>query len=320
MARLFLSTDDDAPVVAGNDRGCLVNLLKKCLIEGYGSKLPVGGWTMPYADAEGHVGAFRNDHEHGGLGHFLRLGPGRAGDYYNNEHQVAAYESMSGPDDGLFPYAASGLDYQQHSVSTNAVPRPWALLAAKTWLALFVWRGATTIPTRADAGSRDAYGCVGFWFGDIEAWNQDDAYHSMLVQVKNSANDSFGSTGLSSANNYYGGKHFFPRASSGVVGSNMPANCFLPHPLSGAGFGAVGPEGGGERGLLVARAALSDGQANGLRGWFPEMLVPLHPRPFENLERVEISGETWLALCFSRGYGDRIDNCGQVLFRLDAGE
>ena len=51
---IYKSTDTSAPVLAGNDRTCLVNLLNKCLVTGYGDR-PAAGWTI---DAAGRKGGF----------------------------------------------------------------------------------------------------------------------------------------------------------------------------------------------------------------------------------------------------------------------
>ena len=71
--KVYLSTDDNAPVVSGANSACIINLIKKCLIDGYGDRAPVGGWTMPYANAEGTQAVFRNDHEGGATGFYLLI-------------------------------------------------------------------------------------------------------------------------------------------------------------------------------------------------------------------------------------------------------
>jgi len=51
--------DGNAPVHVGT-AGSLVNLLEKCLVTGYGDKLPAG-WTKDYANVENTIAAFRNN-------------------------------------------------------------------------------------------------------------------------------------------------------------------------------------------------------------------------------------------------------------------
>ena len=44
LPKVFRSTDSDAPAMIVNVAGSFNNVLRKCLVEGYGSKDPAG-WT-----------------------------------------------------------------------------------------------------------------------------------------------------------------------------------------------------------------------------------------------------------------------------------
>lgn len=331
-ARLFLSTDANAPVLAGNDDACLVRLLRACLVEGYGDKSPVG-WTMPYAGADGRTGVFRNDADHGGLGHYLWVSQ-----FASSKRQwgVRPYESMISESDGLYPYVNVPY-YVLVSNTENATLRPWICVATNTWVFLIIYYINTDFATLADVGN-ERYGTTGFWFGDIDSHSPSDNYHSMFALLLPRDGNGFGNTAAESnsasttstftvntfpvpAGHAMYTYYRFPRKSDGVGGSPVSHYCYLPHPQSGRRFGNSGPTYNATSGLMVARAALNDAEACTLRGWIPDMLVPMHPRPFANLERVVINDETYVALCFSganpSGYAV---SCCQALFRLAEGE
>ncbi|MGE3907973.1 MAG: hypothetical protein AB7K36_01385, partial [Chloroflexota bacterium] len=54
--RIYRSTDSGAPVLTGQ-AGSLLNLLDKCLVDGYGSKA-AAGWSRPYTGT--NKTAYRN--------------------------------------------------------------------------------------------------------------------------------------------------------------------------------------------------------------------------------------------------------------------
>ena len=89
---------------------------------------------------------------------------------------------------------------------------------------------------------------------------------------------------------------------------------FLPHPCIGARCGAQGPAYTPQSGLLVGKLAFNDAAAYTLRGWLPEALIPLHPRPFEHLETVDIDGKTYRAVVFAAGNYADSNNLAEILF------
>ena len=56
--------DDNAPVIANGNTSEIINVLKKCLVEGYGDKQPLG-WSIALEELANNKIAFRNDTTHG---------------------------------------------------------------------------------------------------------------------------------------------------------------------------------------------------------------------------------------------------------------
>jgi len=125
--------DGNAPVHVGT-AGSLVNLLEKCLVTGYGDKLPAG-WTKDYANVENTIAAFRNNPATG-TGFFCLVT-----DTVGITATVQGYESMTAIDVGVGPFHASGLSF---SKAPAATPVKWMLIATDTVFYLFTYRGCTT--------------------------------------------------------------------------------------------------------------------------------------------------------------------------------
>lgn len=314
-AKLFLSTDGNAPVLAGSDMTCLVRLFKSCLIEGYGDTRPVGGWTMPYGSSDGRRGVFRNDVENGGLGHYLRVSQeSNTGRVW----KISAYENMTSDSEGTFPYGSA--EEISTSASNNTTPRPWVLLASRTWFAVFIYLNNTNYPTKSDA-SPTSWVASGLWFGDIEKWNLSDNYNSMLSLFRGGSMQ-FGATSNSSSNTIntatLSQNYRFPRKSDGIGGNPCNHLCYVPHPQTNAVFGGAGPEHSSSSGLLFGRAALNDGQANTLRGWIPDMIVPLHNLAFDHLETVETMNKMYKCILFNVGHNTSSGHKAQALFEIES--
>ncbi len=84
--RIFKSTDSGAPTGALNVSGSLAAILRACLIDGYGTIDPVGGWSEPFTEAN-NVSVFRAD---AGNRQFYKFT-----DTAGPVAEIKAYESMS---------------------------------------------------------------------------------------------------------------------------------------------------------------------------------------------------------------------------------
>lgn len=135
--RIYRSTDTDAPVLTGQV-GSLLNLLDKCLVDGYTGKT-AAGWTRPYTGT--NKTAYRNSVAAGGSGMYLRVVDANAG-----YATAKVFSAMSDVDTGsdVAPAAAYSPDgrYWAKSVTSDATARPWVLVADELTMWLIVQQGA----------------------------------------------------------------------------------------------------------------------------------------------------------------------------------
>jgi hypothetical protein len=71
--KVYRWDDAGAPQRSPSDAAAIVNILKKCLVEGYGAKAPLG-WTLAYEDAVNATAVFRNSPVNGSGG-YARVSP-----------------------------------------------------------------------------------------------------------------------------------------------------------------------------------------------------------------------------------------------------
>lgn len=121
---LYSSTDASAPVLL-DGVGSLANVLKKCLVTGYGTKAGLG-WTQKYISPDGYQVVFRNK----GTGFFLKV---------NNSINIAnsgiaamieTYEAMSSYEVGYLRTPELGVNHyiSYANTKTNARVIPWKVL------------------------------------------------------------------------------------------------------------------------------------------------------------------------------------------------
>lgn len=148
--------DAGAPQIgSGNLWPGILNILKKCLVEGYGSKA-AAGWTVEYEDAPGAKCVFRNDPVEGSGGYVQ---------FWRYTDQVIWFKSglfMPGLDDFVNPGYVSSLN-----LSTTFNAGKWILIASKTAVYIFF---CTATETTYSANS--SFGSV--FFGDIISFIKND--------------------------------------------------------------------------------------------------------------------------------------------------
>lgn len=177
---LYLYSDTDAPLLSGT-RGSLINLLKKCLVTGYGSK-PPAGWTMEFANVGETIAAFRNNPVTGN-GVFLQI---------DEEAPVAnwalpyGWEHMTDLNTGFGPFYlnASSLpigfpEIRKSNVASTAA-RMWMVLATDKLFYIYVWSCVPNTDTTVGykVSPQDSRGLV---FGDFTKNYPDDSYNSILA-------------------------------------------------------------------------------------------------------------------------------------------
>jgi len=116
--KYYTSEDAGAPVLSGQ-AGALIALLDKVLVDGYGSKAPLG-WTKPYSGTNKAV--YRLDHTLNS-GRYLRV------DDSNAQYAIVnAYDAMSDVDTGIdgFPAIATPRYWRKSNLSDTSA-RSWAI-------------------------------------------------------------------------------------------------------------------------------------------------------------------------------------------------
>ncbi len=230
--RIYRSTDTGAPVLTGQV-GSLLNLLDKCLVDGYTGKT-AAGWSRPYTGT--NKTAYRNAVGAGGTGMYLRVVDANAG-----YATVQAYASMSDIDTGsdVAPATAqfaSGL-YWSKSVSSDTTARPWVVVADE----LTVW-------IMVQAGSPGTYVFDSFFgAGDIASELASDPWRYFVLGRGDANSAGAGGVGYGgdlcisaatlttspSTNEYL----WLGRGVAGT-GTSVPARCMMLCPLSLVGLGA----------------------------------------------------------------------------------
>lgn len=99
---LFTSEDAGAPVL-NNTLGSVIAVLTACLVNGYGSKEPLG-WTMPFFSSGANVAVYKNN-PYTGSGCYLRVQDnGQESGYATlGSYWLRMYASMSSIDIGVDP-------------------------------------------------------------------------------------------------------------------------------------------------------------------------------------------------------------------------
>jgi hypothetical protein len=90
--------DPGAPQMPDGKPSEILNVLMKCLVEGYGSKSPLG-WTRPFHDAGVQASVFRNNIAAGGSGGFVKFYSSTGSDTANLAMRMTHAASMTGIND-----------------------------------------------------------------------------------------------------------------------------------------------------------------------------------------------------------------------------
>jgi hypothetical protein len=178
--RVYLSSDTSAPALRGNTAGDLINLLSKCLVEGYGSKT-AAGWTKPFTGT--NVAAFKQGS--GSRGMYLRVDDTMVLTAQGTRYaRVVGYENMSDVNTGspvAFPTETqiSGGLYWFTMYNSSAAwtgrdtARPWMLIADESFFYLYI--GSTLSSSDTTTGYKEL-----FWFGDFKSRKTNDAFNTCI--------------------------------------------------------------------------------------------------------------------------------------------
>jgi hypothetical protein len=117
--------DAGAPSIGTRKPSEIINILKKCLVDGYGSKLGAG-WTIPFQDGAANSIVFRNSTEYGSGG-FVKIWAKTSGDVSNDVlfTQNAPFISSLNPDWST----VAGASYRDYFMTGANIHTRWVVYA-----------------------------------------------------------------------------------------------------------------------------------------------------------------------------------------------
>lgn len=304
--KLFRCTDDNAPVLSGT-RGSLINLLRKCLIDGYGTKTPASGWSLEFINATEDVAVFRND-QVSGTGSFMRID--EATSTYSSEAIMSAFEIMTDLDNGSGVFGTGFTMKKSTDYTTNG--KLWFLFVSQTMLHLVIYQSvdleSSPVPT-----TPAHFGVL--TFGDFIPY-RNEAFPALLgySYTTNTTNlyGIFQSGGYATGHtprDYLSTPNTPKILHGGILGPSSPAD----------GYSGVTYNGK----LLLAKIAIQDPEATNwsfLRGYVPGIFHPCHPAdgfslPF--LSTYDGPGETTYIVTPWKRWSINMVYCSHLAFEFD---
>lgn len=161
--------DAGAPQINSGLPSEIINVLKKCLVDGYGSKVGLG-WTKPYEDTASFKVAFRNSTVDGSGG-FVQFWAPNGTDIQSTGLRFKAAKSMTGLDNWV------GAQIQQQLGNGNTADY-WVLIGTSTAFWMFTHTSLTTPFTNSNDH-------LSFFVGDIDSVAANDP--GRFVNIMSSA-------------------------------------------------------------------------------------------------------------------------------------
>lgn len=282
--KIYRYDDDNAPVASGLPGG-LVGLLRACLVDGYGDKTPAG-WSMPHANAEGTLAAFRNNPETGS-GFWLQV------DNPNNTAKLQGYENMTDEANGVKPFIAAPSFVNATANSNSNQPHPWIVFADDRFFLAVVWKSDTISAFGNSLADRSAMHSGYIWvslFGDGIPLSGSDNYFCLLF-----TNNNNGSAALITLPAAETASNTYQHAARNIAGVDAAAPCALI-----AGGGPLCLEVSSREGVthhdnlparvpgneIVSRPYVNDGTAYSMRGYVPGLWHSCHK--YTDLDQFEV--------------------------------
>ena len=271
--RVYRWDDASAPGLTGQ-AGSRAALLKACLVTGYGSKT-AAGWSNPYSAT--NIEAFTNSST-GGTGYGILVTDTSA-----QYASMVGYESITGGGvlTNQFPTSAqvaTGLVIFS-SLTADATPRPWLLIADEKRFYLWIGYSVTT-----GTGLATSSYMLMFFAGDLTGLNPADPYRFMVI----------GNTSASATPNFFATINSYVQNGSVVQGHYMARNlsgstvsktCGKTGGCYAGGAGSMGTTGGAypdaaSGGMLLYPVFVNDADATSqIRGHMPGLYNPIHNLP-----------------------------------------
>ena len=312
--RVYRWDDASAPVLTGQ-AGSRAALLKACLVTGYGSKT-AAGWSNPYSGT--NIEAFTNSST-GGTGYGILVTDTNA-----QYASMVGYESITGGGvlTNQFPTSAqvaTGLVIFS-SVTADATPRPWLLIADEKRFYLWIGHNVTTTTGLATTGYAQL-----FFAGDLIGLNAADHYRFMVVGgiTATATTDYIGSISQYASNGSTLQGHYLARNYAGTTISRPCGKTAsnINGMATSIGVSGVQYPDQASGGMLLSKVYVNDADiAFQIRGTMPGLFNPLHNlpgNPGDSFSGVgPLSGKTFLLLDAPNGS----NRCRVVLETSDTWE
>lgn len=300
---LYRWDDAGAPKVYGVSNS-VPELLKACLVDGYGSKAGLG-WTVEFEDATAGKIVFRNNSTTG-TGTYLRV-VHHSGDSYCYGGRTAylqGYESMADIDNGVngcCNTAATMAYIQASSTTTTVNARPWILVGDDRAFHLVIFYSESN-GTSANSFVSPVWGVDSAvmysrhcFVGDFDTYATGDTKNfAIIASNSQSSYDYFGQI----------------TALNGTTKTGHHALCSMDGTTYNTGFivlqtlTSITSFGGASysniadwnEGLILNDCIINNGVANTIRGKIPGVAFPSTPDPWGWFETFTHEGKTYFGI------------------------
>jgi hypothetical protein len=307
---IYSSTDASAPILdetIGIAMGSLNYLLKKILVDGYGSKL-AAGWTL--TNTQANTRAFLTN---GGSQSYFIV------EDLENYAQVSSAKSVVSLEPTIGTQITSTLTVRKTNSYSNADigpglinggPKPWWAMASSRYIYLFI-----------DTGNLGAY-ALSLFAGDLNSIKPGDTDQFMIAANENDNGNSrcpffINTYGINDGVN--NGFSTIVKTSSALANGS----CGLMRPFSSNGIFPIG--GGGlvvsspnpaNLGFLFSVVAIMDGSSQ-IRGFLPNAYYPWHSEPLLDNEIRDLGQINIVAKTFDKDENgteqeSRYNSVGQI--------
>lgn len=183
---VYRHTDAGAPQLSPIAPSAIIEILKKCLVDGYGSKSGLG-WTLEYENTGAYAVVFRNNTVDGGSGGFVKVYSATGANATSTDFRIKTAKNMTDIDTFI---DASG--YSTFDLSSGQ-QNGWQLIGTSRGFWLIIEHSQAADYNYASSSYQNWQ--LTAWVGDIESDDPNDAGRFIhLVGHSNPANDSEGST------------------------------------------------------------------------------------------------------------------------------
>lgn len=164
--KLYRSNEVGAPAMGTSAAGDLLNIMRACLVEGFGSRTGAG-WTMPFSDLPNKLACFKSV-----TGDTIRLDDSI--DY--RFASVLGFKTMSDLNTGIEQYPSNDQIPENQELrvqkreSTSSIYDGWMMIVSDNW---FYFVGLHNAPNPTNA--------CGFFFGEYESLNPSFTSNFMIT-------------------------------------------------------------------------------------------------------------------------------------------